>query len=183
MNNGLNKFLTQINEVLEDIPYYKVENIRHQIDDTKQNFGRVFLIGNGGSQAICSHIATDLFKRCKIQALSLNSDALITCLANDYGFDQMYVEWLKVHDINENDLLIAISSSGRSPDILSGIKEASDNDAEICFINGFDEFISIIEGNIDTQIFLDSRNYGVVELSTEIILHSIVERLVEEYNG
>jgi D-sedoheptulose 7-phosphate isomerase len=172
MEKHLEKFHGDIERVLKEIPDRSVRDLYGMMSCAD----RIFLIGNGGSQAICSHITTDLFKRLNIEAHSLNSDAMITCLANDYGFPAIYVEWLGRHNLTPSDLVIGISSSGKSADITNGLNLAQEFDCSTCFIYGFDE----MNPTYDTSIYLDSLNYGVVELATEIILHSIVERLVKE---
>tara|TARA_R110000851_G_scaffold150823_2_gene291709 strand:- start:2474 stop:3034 length:561 start_codon:yes stop_codon:yes gene_type:complete len=185
MNQTIDSFMSQIKDVLSKTASVEISQLERDINTTFFRDGRIFLIGNGGSQAICSHITTDLIKRCNINTHSLNSDSMITCLANDYGFDQMYVEWLKGFNIGYDDMLIAISSSGKSKNILNAIKFADHMGTNISFMHGFNvnEFKSK-NPNIafSSYIFLDSDNYGVVELGTEIILHSIVEKIVNEIN-
>jgi D-sedoheptulose 7-phosphate isomerase len=172
MEKHLEKFHKDIRRVLEEIPDETIESLYTTIGLSD----RIFFIGNGGSQAVCSHMTTDFFKRLNVEAHSLNSDGLITCLANDYGFDKLYSSWLERFELNPFDLVIGISSSGTSPDILHGLNFAYECGTKTSLIYGFDEK----EHFYDVSIFLDSHNYGVVELSTEIILHHIVERLVEK---
>lgn len=174
MEKNLEEFYHDIERVLKEVPDVYIENLYTDIKIAK----RIFFIGNGGSQAICSHMTTDFFKRLNVEAYSLNSDSLITCLANDYGFEALYVEWLNRYDITHKDLVVGISSSGKSADIINALEFAYQRGCKTSFIYGFDER----EPTYGVNIYLDSYNYGVVELSTEIILHHIVERLVEE-NG
>ncbi|MDP7195395.1 MAG: SIS domain-containing protein [SAR202 cluster bacterium] len=145
------------------------------------NAERVFLIGNGGSAAICEHIANDLMKRCRIQAPTLSSAALITCLANDYGFENMYLKFLQAHKCNMNDIIIAISSSGISEDILCPLYHYKDeSNIQTIGISGFYLFPDDIT---DIRVDIQSHNYGVVEMVTEIFLHGIIEEIVWDLEG
>ncbi len=72
---------------------------------------RLFFVGNGGSMAVCSHMMEDFGKICRKRTYSFSDPALITCYANDYGYENALKEWLKLY-FEQGDLLIAISSSG-----------------------------------------------------------------------
>ena len=142
---------------------------------------RVFMVGNGGSCAITEHISTDLIKRCSVKALTLSNNSLHTALTNDYGQENAFVEWMKMNHFGQTDYLVAISSSGKSPNILKALEHASNSLAltfSIFGMDGLDPFPShSFEHN---YIHIDSYNYGVIELTSEIILHGIVEDLVHE---
>ena len=87
---------------------------------------RVFIIGNGGSCAIAEHISTDLNKRCKVKALTLSNNSLLTALTNDYTQEHALVEWMKMNNFGKTDFLVGISSSGLSKNILFALEHASD---------------------------------------------------------
>ena len=142
--------------------------------------GRVFIIGNGGSCAIAEHISTDLNKRCKVKAHTLSNNSLATCLANDYGYINTLSKWMELKQFNRDDLLIAISSSGKSNNILNAIQYAKNNFGSVFAIFGMDGTLDVGEKDTIENYFIhiDSFNYGVIELTTEIILHGIVEDLV-----
>src|SRR3954467_5182329 len=92
------------------------ETIAKQIHESVtlvKNLKRIFFIGNGGSNSICSHMMEDFAKIARYPTFSFSDAALITCFSNDYGYENAMKEWLKIH-FSENDLLIAISSSGKS---------------------------------------------------------------------
>ena len=157
----------------------KVEKIlltEYQFDNNK----RLFIIGNGGSAAIAEHIATDLIKRCKVQAHTLSNNSLATALTNDYKHENGFLQWLKMYNFTENDFLIAISSSGKSENVLNAIQYAESIGSYTLSIFGMNGIKTT--SNIDKNIYLHipSDNYGVVELTTEIFLHGIVESLVIE---
>ena len=166
------------NDVVNKIIFQWKNNFQYQRRDS----GRVFIIGNGGSCAIAEHISTDLNKRCKVKAFTLSNNSLATCLANDYGYENALEQWLQINEINEFDYLVAISSSGKSPNILNAIQYALTNKASVFAIFGMDGHVDDFywEDGDNTFIHIDSHNYGIIELTTEIILHSIIEELVIE---
>ena len=169
------------NEVVEKVISQWKNDLQRQRGPSLQR-GRIFIIGNGGSCAIAEHISTDLNKRCKVKAHTLSNNSLATCLSNDYGYENAFTQWLQINQINSFDFLVAISSSGKSPNILNAIHHAQDCLDPVFAIFGMDGNTDFLERN-DLQnyfIHIDSYNYGVIELTTEIILHSIVEELVIE---
>ncbi len=111
---------------------------------------RIFIAGNGGSCAIAEHISTDLNKRCKVKAHTLSNNSLLTALTNDYG--------------QENALDYAHDCLGSTFSIFG--MDGEDPFPEKSFEHDY--------------IHIDNYNYGVIELSSEIILHGIVESLVVE---
>ena len=80
--------------------------------------GKIIVCGNGGSSSIASHVAVDISKILRIKAITFADDNLITCFANDYGYDKWTSEALKIYS-NINDLVILISSSGSSKILLT----------------------------------------------------------------
>ena len=166
------------NEIVEKVIFQWKNNLQHSEEDS----GRIFIIGNGGSCAIAEHISTDLNKRCKVKAHTLSINSLATCLSNDYGYENALEQWLHINEINEFDYLVAISSSGKSPNILNAIQHALTNKIPVMAIFGMDGNVDDFyweDGN-NTFIHIDSHNYGIIELTTEIILHSMVEEMVIE---
>ena len=160
----------------------KVTNIwRHEYQKHVGIGRRIFIVGNGGSCAIAEHISTDLIKRCKVKAITLSNNSLLTALTNDYGQNNTFVEWMKMNNFGQTDFLVAISSSGKSKNILFALNHASDCLAltfSIFGMKGLDPFPT--HSYDHSYIHIDNFNYGVIELTSEIILHGIVEELVIE---
>jgi D-sedoheptulose 7-phosphate isomerase len=160
-----------------------IDSIKKHILSARYDNGRVFIFGNGGSAAIAEHIATDFNKRCGVNTLTLSNVSLLTCYSNDFGYDQVFVSFLKNSKINYADVAILISSSGKSQNILNAIDFCNNRIIKsvnlICGFDGHDES-SIVRSKLSNYIHIDSYNYGEVEIVSEIILHSIVEEMVEE---
>lgn len=146
---------------------------------TKKNDGLVYVIGNGGSAGIASHFCNDLIKALKIPANTLVDSNVLTCLSNDFGYDKCYSEALKVN-LKQQDLLVSISSSGNSMNIINAVKVAKDKGAKVITLSGFDAFNPLRQLG-DLNFWLDRIDYGLVEMGHLFILHCLVD-LFEKVN-
>ena len=130
---------------------------------------RIFFIGNGGSNSICSHMMEDYGKMARIPSLAFSDPALITCYANDYGYEKAMEEWLKLHFAAE-DLLVAISSGGESANILNAVKYVNTVNRNVITLSGFKENNSLSKlGALNFHVPV--ANYGIVECYHQVILH------------
>ena len=141
--------------------------------DMNRSKGMAYIIGNGGSSGIASHFCNDLIKGLKIPANTLVDSNVVTCLANDYGYENCFSEALKVN-MKQQDLLVAISSSGNSRNILNAVRVAKNKKAKVVTLSGFDAENPLRQlGYIN--FWLDRRDYGLVEMGHFFILHSLVD--------
>jgi D-sedoheptulose 7-phosphate isomerase len=134
---------------------------------------KIFFIGNGGSNSISSHMMEDYGKMGRKKTYAFSDPALITCYANDYGYENSIMEWLKLH-IEEGDLLVAISSSGSSKNILNAVKIAKTKKAKILSCSGFEENNPLRKEG-DVNFYIDSTSYGIVECFHQIFLHIVLD--------
>lgn len=133
---------------------------------------KVVLVGNGGSSAICSHIAIDLSKNTGIRAISLNDFPTLTCLSNDYGYDQVFSKQIEYHARPE-DVLICISTGGKSPNILNAAQTFKDlGGTQVFTFTGMkpDNTLRTM-GKIN--FYTPSTDYGIVEIAHLTLLHSL----------
>ena len=138
---------------------------------------KAIIVGNGGSSAIASHFSVDLTKNASVRCINFNEADLITCFANDYGFDN----WIK-HAIDfygdAGDILIAISSSGKSKDIINGCNSARKNNfSTIVTFSGFDENNPLKECG-DLNFWVNSKAYNFVENIHQFWLLAIVDLII-----
>lgn len=139
---------------------------------------RIFFIGNGGSNSICSHLMEDFAKVLKYESFAFTDPALITCFSNDYGYDKAMVEWLKVY-YKPNDILIAISSSGNSANINNAVDYANTVNKNVITLSGFKNDNKLVnKGKIN--FYLNASSYGIVECYHQTILHTILDIINEE---
>lgn len=137
--------------------------------------GRVYLIGNGGSAAVAGHICTDLLNVCKLSAQVLHEAPQLTCFCNDYGYEQGYARQLEIM-ARPDDLLIAISSSGRSENIINTVAVARAAAMNVFTLTGF-EAGNPLRQQGDWNYWLDSNNYGQVEIGHLFLLHHICNQM------
>lgn len=137
--------------------------------------GRIYLAGNGGSSSIVSHVTVDLLKSCGVRAVNFNEHNLITCYANDFGYDQWVVEALNSY-VDVHDALILISSSGESDNIVNAAKTAREMGVKTITFSGFhpDNRLRALG---DLNFWCPSENYNVVETVHQLWLLSWVEDL------
>ncbi|HTB30737.1 MAG TPA: SIS domain-containing protein [Bacteroidia bacterium] len=136
---------------------------------------RIFFIGNGGSNSICSHMMEDYMKMGRKHTMSFTDAAMITCYANDYGWERAMEEWI-IAQFLPGDLLVAISSSGESKNILNATKKAKEIGGKIITLSGFNSENSL--GKLgDANIIIPVKSFGIVENFHSMLLHIILDDL------
>jgi D-sedoheptulose 7-phosphate isomerase len=137
--------------------------------------GSLYLVGNGGSAAVAGHSVTDFLNVARLRATTLHDSSLITCMANDYGYENAFARILYIL-AQPGDALIAISSSGKSPNICNAAAKVREIGGTIITLSGFAPDNPLRElGNFN--IWLDSHDYGMVEIGHQFVLHNIADRL------
>lgn len=143
----------------------------------KERQTRLFFIGNGGSSAIASHMTADYMKNGGMNTYSLYDNAVMTCMGNDYGYGSIFsrpMEFL----VKEGDLVVAISSSGNSPNIIAAIKTAKAKGATVVTLTGFSPDNQAKRLG-DINVYVPCEKYGIVESVHNIILQQIVDTIME----
>ena len=135
----------------------------------------LYILGNGGSAAIAGHAVTDFVNVGGLKAMTLHDPSLMTCMANDYGYENAYARILSVM-AGKTDVLVAISSSGRSPNIGNAVSAFRKIGGTAVTLSGFGGD-NPLRGRGDYNIWLDSRDYGFVEIGHQFILHNLADRL------
>lgn len=151
------------------------DDIRRSVELIRNDTRSIFFLGNGGSNSICSHMMEDFMKLAGYPTYSFSDAALITCYANDFGYDKAMAEWLKVF-FTETDLLVAISSSGESVNILNAVKYAKDKGGKVITLSGFRSENSLKQLG-DINFHIDVSSYGIAECYHQVILHIILDSL------
>ena len=143
------------------------------IDKCRRQGGKVYIVGNGGSSSMASHVSVDFAKVAGVPSDTFNNANLITCFANDYGHDNWVSEAIKAY-INEKDMLILISSSGNSLNIVNAASYCNEKNIPLITLSGFksDNPLSKL-GNVN--IHVESKNYNFIEMSHHIILVALVD--------
>ena len=159
--------------------WLKVPSVQKELEKVKEKIekaNKLFFVGNGGSQSVCQHMSEDFLKMANRQSFSLDSTPLLTCLANDYGYEYTYTEWLR-RLYSFGDLVIAISSSGQSKNILNAAEFVHKED--LITFTAFEEDNPLSQlGAINIHIPTDS--YGVAECTYHTMLHIVLDSILED---
>ena len=144
------------------------------LEQIKQSNKKILVIGNGGSAAIASHIQNDLCKATGIRSMVLTETSLLTALTNDDGYETAYQQQVQLW-AEPGDMLIAISSSGQSENILRACAVAQNHGVFILTMSGFSPTNTLRQLG-DLNFYIDSDSYGMVELSHSIIGHYLTDQ-------
>lgn len=189
----LNDYAIKLSETLQKVNKNHIETLISVINQTYLNGGKIFIIGNGGSAANASHLAEDLAQQIKgkktfeetqgvfddekrIKAMSLTDNTpYITAIGNDYGYENIFVEQLR-NIAEKYDVLIAISGSGNSPNILKAVEWSKKNGL---FVFGFTGFNGgkLKETLEHTDIHVPINDMYITESIHLVIFHYIIDRL------
>lgn len=135
----------------------------------------LFFLGNGGSNSICSHMMEDFMKLAGYPTYSFSDAALITCYANDFGYENAMAEWMKLY-FTKDDLLVAISSSGESKNVINAVKYAKSKGGRVITLSAFNSENSLRKSG-DINFHIDIKSYGIAECYHQVILHIILDSL------
>lgn len=134
---------------------------------------RHMFIGNGGSAAIASHMAIDFSKNGEMPGICFNDGAALTCLGNDYGYEEVFARQIAFH-ARQDDVLFAISSSGESPNILRAVEAALERGCHVITFSGF-SFDNRLRALGEVNFHVAVNDYGVVEVAHTALIHAVVE--------
>ncbi|MBM4125317.1 MAG: SIS domain-containing protein [Nitrospira sp.] len=146
------------------------------ITDRTASGRKIIFIGNGGSAAIASHQAVDFLKNGGMRAMAFNDSALLTCVGNDYGYPHVFETPIAML-ADPGDVLIAISSSGRSENILRGSQMALSKGCDLMTMSGFTPDNSLRSMG-QLNFYAPSSSYGYVEITHLALCHCIVDLII-----
>ena len=167
--------LSAIRDALTRVPEAEQRRAVALVLEAKRKRQTVFFIGNGGSAAIASHMAADFLKNGGMAAQCFNDGPLMSCLANDLGYWQVFAKPLSAFG-KHDDVLFAISSSGESSSIKEGIGAAKLNGLHVITLSGFAPDNAVRQQG-DVNFYVESDQYGVVEVCHHAICHSILDAI------
>jgi len=182
-NNIIGNYLKGLHSCLDELSRQDIAGIADIIFDAYQKDKRVFIMGNGGSATTACHFARDLTigtaveGKPRIRATSLTDNiACITSLANDIDYDSVFKEQV-IGQVDEGDVVIGISASGNSPNVLKAIEFARSQGAVTAGLIGFGG--GKLKELTHKCIVLSSKDYGQVE-DAHLVLEHIISYLVKE---
>jgi len=187
-NKYYSNYFKSIGQGLEESLYYSnqqfsepqvffqtINGVLKKLRETKR---KIYFLGNGASAAFANHMALDFSKNGKILSRSLSDSALLTALSNDYSFENAMLEFLKIEGLTKDDLVITISSSGNSPNIISVLNYCKENNINSLALSGLKNDNKSIE-LADYSIYVPMKTYGMVECIHQIFLHLILDESMD----
>ena len=155
----------------------KIMNVRDIMLDVQKNKKKIMIFGNGGSAAIASHVSVDLTKNANIRCTNYNEADLITCFSNDYGYEKWIEKAVDFYS-DQNDVLILISSSGKSKNMINACKAArKKNISKIITFTGHEKNNPLSKLG-DINFWIDSKAYNFVENTHQVWLLTIVDLVI-----
>ena len=179
MKNFLEKYIDDFSNLIIDSKDIVDDLIliKDVIVSASEKRNKSIIVGNGGSAAIASHFAVDLTKNAKIRCINFNESDLITCFANDYGYEHWVEKAVEFYG-DEGDVLIGISSSGSSENILNGCHAAREkNFSKVITLSGMQAENSLRQLG-DINLWVNSMAYNHIENIHQIWLLAVVDLII-----
>lgn len=176
MKNFYKNFFDEVNNLLKKSDINSLDKIAKALISLKKKKNKVIIFGNGGSASISSHVSVDLTKNAKLRCVNFNESNLLTCFSNDYGYEQVFSKSLEFY-ADKGDVVIIISSSGKSKNILEAAKICKKKKLVLFTLTGFSKSNPLKKmGNIN--LWVNSKAYNIVENVHQIWLLSIVDKII-----
>ena len=175
MNKSFYKsYFNELSKKISSVDESKLMNICKYMKSLNKN-NKIILAGNGGSASMASHVAVDITKFLKIRAVNFNEPNLLTCFSNDYGYENWVKEALKAYAL-KGDLVILISSSGQSKNLVKGALTAKKMGLKLVTLTGFKKNNPLSKIG-DINLWADSKTYNIVEMTHHVWLLSLADYL------
>lgn len=182
-----NNYIKKLTQILTDISFRNSEGQElglekgflewvEQTKQLKQSNNTIYFVGNGASASMASHMAADVSKNGRIRTQVFTDVSLITAIANDISYDEVFAIPLKLKMI-ENDMLIAISSSGNSSNIIRACEECRNIGGQVITLSAMKRN-NPLQAMGDMNIYIPAQTYGWAESAHAIILHYWMDQLV-----
>ena len=172
------EYLNKVCKYIETVDFALLEQSADLISCANESGGKIIFAGNGASATIASHVSVDLTNCSNVRAINFNEAALITCFSNDFGYER-WVEKAVDYYADENDLLVLISSSGRSKNMINCAESSRKQGLKVITFTGFEESNPLKQLG-DVNLWVNSSVYNVVEAVHQIWLSVIVDKLSEK---
>lgn len=180
-------YLNEAKKIIGKLDREKIESAINMLLDAHKKDRQVFIIGNGGSATTATHFANDLCKFCNVKgkkrfrAISLTDNiSTITALANDTSYDKIFSEQL-LNLVNKDDILIALTASGNSPNVIEAVKAAKQHGAKTLAFLGFNG--GKVKNMVDEYVLVEYDDFGLVESVHLLLEHLIVSSIRKKLCG
>jgi phosphoheptose isomerase len=175
----LHDYAAALKDAIDAISTEAVERVCERVCSAAENGSQILVVGNGGSAAIAEHLCCDWTKGTNCtghpvissRSLTANS-AIYSAIANDYGFEHVFDTQVEFF-AKEGDVLIAISSSGNSPNVLNAVTRAKELGLFVAGFSGFNG--GKLAEMADASVYVPTHNYGIVEDAHQAVMHIIAQ--------
>lgn len=182
MKNFFKDYINKLTSLLQQLDLSSIQSIIEELDNCEKKDSKIYIIGNGGSAATASHMANDLsiglklreIRNFNVESLSDNN-SICTAIANDIGYENIFYAQIK-NKIKKDDILISISCSGNSANILKATQYAKTIGSTIVAMTGFSGGELKELANITFHVNTDKGEYGLVE-----DVHMILDHIIYSY--
>jgi D-sedoheptulose 7-phosphate isomerase len=179
-NTFISDYFSEIYKNICDIDQSNLDSIIQRLKFVSNNNGKVIVVGNGGSAAIASHVSVDLTKAAGIRAINFNESDLLTCFANDYGYEHWVAMALHFY-ADPGDVVILISSSGTSANMLNGAAKSQSMNLHTITCTGFKDD-NPLRGLGEINLWVNSAEYNIVETVHQTWLLAVVDHIAQSSN-
>lgn len=150
-----------------------LQQTAQMMQSTRDKGGKVILAGNGAGAAMASHVSVDLTKNAKLRAVNFNEADLLTCFSNDFGYEHWVEKAIEFY-ADPSDMIVIISSSGASKNMLYGAQHAKKKSLSLVTFSGFLSDNPLRHMG-DINFWVDSMDYNVVEITHQAWLLALVD--------
>ena len=173
INDYLNRYKQSLFET--DVSDKLIE-MKQKLLKIKNEGNKVIIAGNGGSAAISSHVTVDFTKQGGIRTVNFNESDLITCFANDYGYER-WIEKAVDFYADKNDTLVLISSSGKSKNMINACKAAKRKKIKVISLTGHSKN-NPLSKITNLSLWINSKAYNFIENTHQIWLLTICDLII-----
>ena len=175
MKNFLNKYFDDVKLLISTNDINNLIKISKIFKECSKKGKKLIFCGNGGSAATSSHVSVDFTKNAKIRSINFNESDLITCLSNDYGYENWLTAAVKLY-ADKGDVLVLISVSGESQNLVNALRFAKKKNIKTICLTGINKMNKLNQLNKNsTNVFVNSKSYNQVEIIHHIYLLSLVD--------
>jgi len=178
MKEFFKNYYNKLNININSVDFKAMHEVSKLLTTVKNLDSKIILAGNGGSLSIAGHVSIDLINAAKIKAINLSDPNMITCFSNDYGYQNWVSRALECH-ANIGDILILISSSGESENMIFGAEKAKHLGVKVITLTGFSSDNALKKLG-DINLWVDNSEYNIVEITHQIWLLSIIDLIIKK---
>jgi len=186
MNSEIKKIIQDSISVKNSLPLEEIELACNKVIELYRKGGKLLVCGNGGSAADAQHMAGEFINRFKIErtplpCIALSTDtSTLTAISNDYSFDEVFSKQVQAHG-NPGDILIGISTSGNSKNIIRAVEIAKEKNMFTICLLGKDG--GILKDKCDLPIMVSSDDTPRIQESHILIIHILCEIVEKKLFG